>query len=99
MAAIIQGVGAATALTSANSLDTKKSLFANSRRSLSERKKGRFFVVRSDGRLSYGLDGRGGRAEQLITNAVAAKEDAAAASTSSKSGAMFNSLGFKELGW
>lgn len=35
MAAIIQGIGAATALTSANSLDTKKSLFANSRRSLS----------------------------------------------------------------
>ncbi|WMV41352.1 hypothetical protein MTR67_034737 [Solanum verrucosum] len=85
MAAIIQGIGAATALTSANSLDTKKSLFANSRRSLSERK-GRLFVVRSDGRLSCGLIGRGGRAEQLITNAVAAKEDAAAASTSSKPG-------------
>ncbi|KAL3330011.1 hypothetical protein AABB24_034062 [Solanum stoloniferum] len=85
MAAIIQGIGAATALTSANSLNTKKSLFANSRRSLSERK-GRLFVVRSDGRLSCGLNGHGGRAEQLITNAVAAKEDAAAASTSSKPG-------------
>ncbi|KAK4345263.1 hypothetical protein RND71_035439 [Anisodus tanguticus] len=85
MAAIIQGIGAATALTSANSLDTKKSLFANSRRSFSERK-GRFFVVRSDGRLSYGLKEHGGRAEQLITNAVAAKEDTAAASASSKPG-------------
>uniref|UniRef100_M1D3N5 pyruvate dehydrogenase (acetyl-transferring) n=1 Tax=Solanum tuberosum TaxID=4113 RepID=M1D3N5_SOLTU len=73
MAAIIQGIGAATALTSANSLDTKKSFFSNSRRSLSvgAERKGRTFVVRSDGRLSYGLNGRGGRAEQLITNAVA----------------------------
>ena len=34
-------------------------------------RKGRTFVVRSDGGLSYGLNGRGGRAEQLITNAVA----------------------------
>ena len=97
MAAIIQGIGAATALSSANSLDSKKSLFANSRKSFSERK-GRFCVVRSDGRLSYGLNrrGGGGRAEQIITNAVAAKEDtaAAAASTSSKPGYIYFSFEF-----
>lgn len=34
-------------------------------------RKGRFFMVRSDGCLSYGLNGHGGRAEKLITNAVA----------------------------
>lgn len=34
-------------------------------------RKGRLFVARSDRRLSSGLNGRGGRAEQLITNAVA----------------------------
>ncbi|KAF3669948.1 hypothetical protein FXO37_08765 [Capsicum annuum] len=92
MAVIIQGIGTVTALNSTNSLDTNKTLFANSRRSLSDRK-GRFFMVRSDGCLSYGLNGHGGRAEKLITNAVAAKEDTAAAYTSSKPGEDCMSIG------
>ncbi|CAN4077015.1 unnamed protein product [Withania somnifera] len=96
MAAIIQGIGAATALTSANSLDTNKSLFANSRRSFSE-SKGGFSVVSSDGRLSYGLNGRGRRAEQLITNAVAAKQRIFTSTTTTSSKPAHELLLFEAL--
>ncbi|KAL4586322.1 hypothetical protein LXL04_010958 [Taraxacum kok-saghyz] len=85
MASIFQGVGAATALSSSTSFDTKKFQFS-SRRSLPERKTS-FVVVRSGAsKMDNGSNRTGGRADHLVTNAVATKYDNPAASTASKPG-------------
>ncbi|KAJ9565797.1 hypothetical protein OSB04_001763 [Centaurea solstitialis] len=81
MASIFQGVGR----TATSSFDTKK-FHLSSRRPISERKVS-FVVVRSDAaKVNPGLSKIGGRADQLVTNAVATKPDTSAASTASKSG-------------
>ncbi|XP_023639756.1 pyruvate dehydrogenase E1 component subunit beta-3, chloroplastic [Capsella rubella] len=87
MSAILQGAGAATALSPFNSIDSNK-LVAPSRSSLSVRSK-RYIVAGSDGTnnktfASSSLIAR--RSDPLIPNAVATKADTAASSTSSKSG-------------
>ncbi|GMP71840.1 hypothetical protein CsSME_00030097 [Camellia sinensis var. sinensis] len=82
MAVVFQGIGATTAISSANSLDSKKFHFS-SRTSISSERKARFLVVRSDGRSNSGPNPR---AEQLITKAVATKADSSTASTGSKPG-------------
>ncbi|KAI3764203.1 hypothetical protein L2E82_14206 [Cichorium intybus] len=85
MASIFQGVGAATALSSSTSFDTKK-FQLSSRRSLSERKPS-FVVVRSSAaKKDSGSSRTGGRADHLVTNAVATKSENPAASTASKPG-------------
>lgn len=82
MATVLQGVGAATALSASKAVEARK-FHLPSRRSLSGRK-GSSLVVRSEGQRVSGLRAR--RAEQLITNAVAAKADSSASSTASKPG-------------
>ncbi|KAJ9563549.1 hypothetical protein OSB04_008709 [Centaurea solstitialis] len=84
MASIFQGVGAATALSSSTSFDTKK-LQLSSRRSFSVRRAS-FCVVRSGGGAK--MDSCSNRiGDQLVTNAVATKADTpAAAASASKPG-------------
>lgn len=81
MAAVIQGVGAAAAISSTNAFDSKRSQFA-SIRSRSE-KKAAFLVVKSEVRLTCGATRR---VDQLMTNAVASKAESSTASTTSKPG-------------
>ncbi|KAI7741181.1 hypothetical protein M8C21_019360 [Ambrosia artemisiifolia] len=85
MASIFQGVGAATSLTSSNLIDCNK-LQLCPPRSFSERKVS-FVVVRCGGvKMDGGSNRIGGRADQLVTNAVAAKADVPAAAAASKPG-------------
>ncbi|CAD5320355.1 unnamed protein product [Arabidopsis thaliana] len=83
MSAILQGAGAATALSPFNSIDSNK-LVAPSRSSLSVRSK-RYIVAGSDSK-SFGSSLVARRSEPLIPNAVTTKADTAASSTSSKPG-------------
>lgn len=80
MASVFQAVGAATALTSSNSFDSKK-LHFTPRRLIAERKAS-FVAVRSDGRMNNGLSKIGGRPDALIPYAVATKADSAVAGSS-----------------
>ncbi|KAL0305484.1 UNVERIFIED_CONTAM: Pyruvate dehydrogenase E1 component subunit beta-3, chloroplastic [Sesamum radiatum] len=98
--AFMQGVGATTALSSAN---YKNSCFAPPRSlpvvvdsttlplvgsgpTRFQERKGSFFVIRSDGSVNSGLNPRIGRRGTLSTNAVATKQDNVTSSTASKPG-------------
>ncbi|XP_021912627.1 pyruvate dehydrogenase E1 component subunit beta-3, chloroplastic-like [Carica papaya] len=76
MAAIFQGVGAATALSHSKNFNPR---FVSAR-------KASFVVVRSDANVKFGSNLRGRKAEQFTTNAVATKADNSAISSTSKPG-------------
>ncbi|KAD4982827.1 hypothetical protein E3N88_19498 [Mikania micrantha] len=85
MASIFQAVGAATSLSSSASFETKKLQFGSLR--LLSGKKGNCVVMRSGGaKMDSGSSQIGGRADHLVTHAVATKADTPAASTASKPG-------------
>lgn len=86
MAGIAQGIGAVTCVYSANSLHSKISPTFATRSFPEDRKGSSSLLLSCRHNFSFDLSSNGKRAQKLITNAVAAKQDNAATSTSSKPG-------------
>ncbi|KAA0053990.1 pyruvate dehydrogenase E1 component subunit beta-3 [Cucumis melo var. makuwa] len=85
MATVFHALGAGSALSPPNSLHSSNTSLLHPSRSLSSfERKGRFFIVRSDGRGANRAFTPRSRSQHLITNAVAA--DTSSASTTSKPG-------------